>query len=114
MAVGAGVDELGGDADAVAGADDGAFDDGVDVELASDVGEWAAGALVGHDGGAGDDAKVGDTGELSDELVGHAVGEVLLAWVAGEVLERKNGNRADGGATVVDGGSGQPADEGRG
>ena len=100
VAVGAGVDELGGDADPVAGADDGAFDDGVDVELASNVGEWAMRALVGHDGGSGDDAKVGDTGELSDELVGHAVGEVLLAWVAGEVLKRKNGNRADGGATV--------------
>ena len=57
--------------------------------------------LSGHDGGTGDDAKIGDTGELSDELVGHAVGEVLLAWVAGEVLKRKHGNRADGGATVA-------------
>ena len=99
VAVGASVDELGGDADAVAGADDGAFDDGVDVELAGDVGKWAAGALVGHDGGAGDDAKVGDTGELGDELVGHAVGEVLLGGVAGEVVEGEDGERADGGAT---------------
>ena len=33
VAVGACVDELGGDADAVAGADDGAFDDRIDVEL---------------------------------------------------------------------------------
>ena len=63
-------------------------------------GSGAAGALVGHDGGAGDDAKVGDTGELSDELVGHAVGEVLLAGVAGEVFEGKDGERADRGATV--------------
>ena len=37
MAVGASIDELRGDADAVAGADDGAFDDGVDVELAGDI-----------------------------------------------------------------------------
>ena len=52
VAVGARVDELGGDADAVAGADDGTFDDGVDAELAGNVGEWAARTLVGHDGGA--------------------------------------------------------------
>ena len=58
------------------------------------------GALVGHDGGARDDAKIGDTGEFGDEFVGHAVGEVLLARVAGEILKRQHGNRADGGATV--------------
>lgn len=100
VAVSARVDELGGDADAVAGADDGALDDGVDAELAGDIGERAAGTLVGHDGGSGDDAKIGDTGELSDQLVGHTVGEVLLARIAGEVLKRKNRNRADGGTTV--------------
>ena len=36
------VDQLRGDADAVAGADDGALDDGVDVELAGDLGERTA------------------------------------------------------------------------
>ena len=59
-------------------------------------GSGAAGTLVGHDGGARDDAKIRDTGQFGDELVGHAVGEVLLARVAGEVLKGENGDRADG------------------
>ena len=62
-------------------------------------GSGAAGALVGHDGGAGDDAKVGDTREFGDELVGHAVGEVFLGRVAGEVVEGEDGERVDGRAT---------------
>ena len=44
VSVGASVDELGGDADSVAGADDGAFNDGVDVELTGDIGEWSGGS----------------------------------------------------------------------
>jgi hypothetical protein len=43
--------------------------------------------------------RLGIRGKLSDKLVGHAVGEVLLAGVAGEVLERQHGKRADCGAT---------------
>ena len=39
-------------------------------------------------------------GELGDELVGHAVGEVLLGGIAGEVVEREDGERADGGRGV--------------
>jgi len=87
----------------VAGADRGAFDDGVDVELAGNIGEWAAGALVGHDRSTGDDAKVGDPGKLCDEFVGHAVGEVLLRRVTGEVVKGENGEGTHGRELVTTG-----------
>ena len=49
VAIGASVDELGGDADSIARADDGALNNGVYAKLTSDFGEWEAGTLIGHD-----------------------------------------------------------------
>jgi len=45
--IGGGFDQLRGDTDAVAGAEDGAFDDCVDVEFASDLRKGLARVLVG-------------------------------------------------------------------
>jgi hypothetical protein len=94
-AVGLGVDELGADADFAAFAEDAALDDAVDGEFFGDFGQGFVGALVAHGGGEGDDAQGGDLTEAVDELFGHAVGEVLLGRVAGEVFEWQDGDGAD-------------------
>ena len=52
-------------------------------------------ALVLHGGGAGDDAEGGVLGEHGGELVGHAVGEVVLSGIAGEIVEGKDGEGLD-------------------
>ena len=39
-------------------------------------------------------------GELGNELVRHAVGEVILRGVAGQIVKREDGKRADGGRGV--------------
>ncbi|TMQ70208.1 MAG: hypothetical protein E6K80_09225 [Candidatus Eisenbacteria bacterium] len=95
MAVGGGFDELGRDAHAIAGAQHRAFDDRVDAQLARDVRQRAADALEAHGGGARDDAQRPDLGQVGDQRLGHAVGEVLLLGVAREVLEREHGDRLD-------------------
>ena len=50
-------------------------------------------AFVLHGRGARDDAEVAILGERGDEFVGHAVGEIVLGRIAGEIVERKDGDR---------------------
>ena len=53
-----------------------------------------------HGGGAGNDPEGGILGEHGRQLVGHAVGEVLLIRIAGEIAERENGKRGDRSVSV--------------
>ena len=48
-----------------------------------------------HGGGAGNDPERGILGEHGRQFVGHAVGEVLLIRIAGEIVEGENGERGD-------------------
>ena len=95
MPVGGRLDELHGDAHAVAGAEHRPFHDRVHAQLARDLGQGSTHALVLHGGGARGHAQRPDPGEVGDQRLGHAVGEELLLRVAREVLEREHSERLD-------------------
>jgi hypothetical protein len=85
MPVGVGVDQLHGDADLLVAPFHGALDDSVDTQFARDRRQGGASALEAHDRRARDDAQPDDLRQLRDERIGHAVGEVVLFGIPGEV-----------------------------
>ena len=93
------VDELGGDAQLVAGFPDAALEDGADVQALADLPDVLGLALEGEGGGPSDDPQRLDVGQRVEDLLGHPVAEVLLLGVGGEVREGQDG---DGGAVVPD------------
>jgi hypothetical protein len=93
VAVGARLDQLSGDADAVARSRDGALDDGIDAQLSGDLGQRPAGALVLHDGSTRDHSQRRKLPEIGNELIGHAIRKVLVGCVTREVLERQHRDR---------------------
>ena len=95
MTVGIAADELQCHVDLVTRARDGAFEDAVDVERAGDFRQRPVRVLELHGGGAGNDPEGGILGEHGRQFVGHAVGEVLLIRIAGEIVEGENGERGD-------------------
>ncbi len=78
MLIGPCVDKLRRHAHAVARACHCAFDDGVDIQLASDLGQRLLHALEPHDGCPGNDAHASQLGEVRNQLVGHSVREIVL------------------------------------
>ena len=70
------------------------LDDAVDGELARDL-RHERSALVAHHRRARDDLQRADRRQARDQLLGHAVGEVLLRRIARQVLEREHRERAD-------------------
>src|SRR5207247_594234 len=76
-----GVDQLRIDADQVAARPDAALDDEVHSEVAPDVGEYRRLAFVAGDGVAGDQVETGEFGKVCDQVLGDAVGEVVLAGI---------------------------------
>ena len=93
--VGGGGDQLGGDAHALARAQHRALHDRVDAELAGDLGQGPADALVGHGRRVRDDAQRADPGEAGDQGLGHAVGEEVLVGLAREIAQRQHRERGD-------------------
>ena len=89
------MDQLGGDSHLSTCANDGAFDERVDVQLLRDGRDRFAGALVVHHGRARGHAKPADGGEIGDQLFRHAIGEILLVWLAGQILERQHSDRSN-------------------
>src|SRR5258708_31947677 len=53
--------------------------------------------LVMHSGCARDDPQGAELRQLCDKSVGHVVNKVVLGGVSGEILQRQNGHRANGG-----------------
>ena len=91
-------DQLAGDADAVAGLADTAFEDVRHTESLGDLANVGVLALEGEGGGTGDDAQIGDVRQHVDDLFGQAVAEVFLLLVAAHVGEGEHG---DGGARGI-------------
>ena len=87
MRAGFGVDELGVDAHPVLVALHRAFEHVADAEFLADLLGVDALALVGEGGVAGDDEAVADAREFGGEVFGDAVGEIILARIAGEIGE---------------------------
>src|SRR5438132_5599744 len=88
-----GVDQLRGDAHSAACFADRAFQDIADAELASNVLYIDGPPLIGEARIAGDDEEPTDAAERGDDLLDHAVGEILLLRVAARILERQDGDR---------------------
>src|SRR5689334_1319746 len=93
------LDELSGDSHSICFAPDAAFQDVLDLKLTTDLVQWLSAAFILHDRGAGDNSKVIriKIPELGDHLLSKAVTEVVLACIAGEVLEREHGHHYSGG-----------------
>ena len=93
MGAGRGIDELGGDAHAVAGAADAALDHVAGAERAADLAHVRALAAEGERGVAGDHHEVAEARELRDDVLGDAVAEVGLFRIAAHVVERQHRDR---------------------
>ena len=87
-----GVDELGGDSDAIARLAHAAFQDITNAEVGRHLAHIGRLALVGEGGVARDDEQTGHRGQQRDDVLGHAVGEILLFGVAAHIVERQHGD----------------------
>src|ERR1700739_849583 len=100
MAVRVPADKLQGHMHLVTGAGDRAFEDSIYVEGTSDFRQRPVSLFELHGGSTGNDPEGGILGEHRRQFVGHAVGEVLLIWIAGKIVEGKNGERGDRSVSV--------------
>src|ERR1700720_3046651 len=87
------VDELGRDPDALARLADAAFQDRGDVEAPAHLLHVGGPALVGEYRIARDDGKARDLREIGDDVLGDAIGEILLLRIAAHVVEGQDGDR---------------------
>ena len=87
------VDQLRRHAQSFAVAADAALDHVANAQLLADPAHVDRTALVLERGVACDHDQAGEPRQLSDDVVGDAVAEILLAWITGDVLERQDGDR---------------------
>ena len=93
MAAARRIDQLRGDADAIARLADAAFEDIANVERLGDLGDWRDGLLVKERRIARDDMQFRQFGEVGDDVFADAVGEIFLLGVAAHVVEGEHGDR---------------------
>src|SRR6516225_2436232 len=86
-------DQLRADAHPPTALSDRAFQNVAHAQLATDLLYVDRLALVGEGAVASDHEKPSDAAECRNYLLDHAVGEILLLGVAGQVLERQHRNR---------------------
>ena len=99
------IDQLGGDAQLIAGALHAPFQDGAHVQLPADLADGERVALELHAGGAADHVHVLDLGQLRDDVLGEPVAEELLLRIAAHVHEGQHGDA--GGPRFRNGGHGR-------
>ncbi len=87
VGVAARIDELGGDPDSVTGARHRPFYHGIDTQFARDLGQGLLCSFVSLNRSMGDDPESAKLGEISDQLVRHAIAEVLLLGIVRKVME---------------------------
>ena len=102
MAAAAAVDQLAGDPQAVAGLADAAFEQIADAKIGGDPLEVLRLALVGEAGVAADHKQAGDLGQIGDDVLGDAFGEIIVLWVAAQIVERQHRDRRLFLGTVAD------------
>src|SRR5216684_6136691 len=93
MRAGQGIDQLRGDAHSLARLAHRTFEHIPDTELAPDLLHIDRLAFVGETRIAGDDEEPADAGESGDDLLYHAVGEILLLRIAAHIGEGQYRNR---------------------
>ena len=93
MAAGRRVDELRADAQLLAGPAHAAFEHVADAKLARDLLHIDRAALVDERRVAGDDEQPADAGQPGDQVLGDAVGKILLIGIAAHIGERQHRDR---------------------
>src|SRR5208283_902727 len=88
----AGLNELGGDANALAGGPYAAFEQVIHTKFTSDLGGSLFGVFVLHGRGAGNHPKVLriECPELGNHLFSHAIGKEILVGICAQVHKREN------------------------
>jgi hypothetical protein len=97
LSIGGQPDQLSVDPYALAGTQHASFDYGIDIQLASNLGQGLANALIGHRGRAGDYTNCADPPQVSYQFVGHSVGEIVLRRIVGKVFQRQHCQGTDRG-----------------
>src|ERR1700677_3170226 len=92
MCSGCGLDELAADADLAASLSDTAFQYVADAQLSSNLLDLDNLALVCEARIAGDDEQRFEPRERGDDVLYHAIREIFLLGVAGQILERQDGD----------------------
>ena len=92
MAAGGDVIELRGNAHPIAAAANAALDDVADAELARDLVDVGAAALVDKRGVARDDEEPPQLGQRGDDVLADPVGKIILGLVAAHVDEGQHGD----------------------
>jgi hypothetical protein len=92
MAAGGAVDQLRGDPHAAAGLAHAAFEHMADLQLPRDLWHVDVLALEREGGIARGDPQRGDLGEVGDDVLGDAIGKILLLGIAAHVGEREHAN----------------------
>ena len=93
MRIGLSVDQLSTDAHLVARPPDASFEDIAHAQLATDLFRADRFVPIGEGGIARDHETVPDSREVRRQILGDAVGKVLLVGVVTEVSERQYDNR---------------------
>src|SRR3954469_13246725 len=96
MAIVAGLDKLGGDADPPPSLKDRTFNHRIHVQLPGDLRQRLRGILVLHGGGSGNHPQPLQRRETSDQFVGKALRKVVLLRVTGKIFQWQHGDGADG------------------
>src|SRR5438093_6146007 len=94
MLVLAGFNHLDGYANMVSCLPNASLQNGPSIQLSSDFTDGFRLVLILHDRGAGDHAQLSYLGHGGDELLCHAMREVLVLRVGADVREGENGNPA--------------------
>ena len=89
MRAGRGLDQLRGDAHSIGGLAHATLQHIAHAELASDLLHIDAAALISEAQIAGDHEEPSDAAERGDDLLDHAVGEILLLGIGAQVLKRQ-------------------------
>ena len=87
MLIASRLEELRGDSHAPSRANDRSFHDGIHVQFSGNFRQTFFCAFVPQDGSPRDDAQRADLGEVSNQLVGHAIRKEFLGRVAGQIVE---------------------------
>ncbi|WP_395710959.1 hypothetical protein [Reyranella sp.] len=117
MAALLGVDQLGSDADLLAGAADASLEGIADAKLAGDGADIDPPVLVGEGRIAGDDEQPAQAGQSRCQIVCHPVGEKRLLGIVAQVRQRQHDDRWFVGQQEGRSGCGRPvptADDGVG
>ena len=93
MKTGLRVDELRRDPHLVASLANAAFEHGFDTQLAAHLPDVHVAALVGERRGARRDLQTRNARQQVEQLLGHAVAEIVLGGITAQIRERQHGDR---------------------